>query len=66
MTATRIGVDQLDEVIATPLGAPEAGLLWTAYVSDVDTVTLRLANVTVNAINPVERKYRITVNKYNN
>jgi hypothetical protein len=66
MTVTISGADVLDEVIVTPLIGPEAGLIWTGYVSDTDTVTLRLANVTANAIDPVERKYRITVNKYNN
>ena len=66
LTTTVSGAEFTDEVIATPLPSPEAGLIWTAYVSDDDTVTLRLANVTANAINPVERKYRITVNKYGN
>jgi hypothetical protein len=66
LTTTVSGIEATDEVIVTPVGVPEAGLIWTGYLSDVDTVTLRLLNVTANAIDPVERKYRITVNKYGN
>lgn len=52
-----------DIVIASPLGAPEAGLVWSAYVSTAGTntgvVTVRVANVTAAPINPGPRTWRV-------
>lgn len=64
LTITVTGAEFRDEVIVTPNGSPEAGLLWGGYVSEDGIVKLRLVNVTNNAINPELHKYRITVNKY--
>lgn len=46
---------------ATPNGAPEAGLVWSAYVSAADTVTVRVANITAGAIDPASRTWRADV-----
>jgi len=61
LTATVTGAVSGDVVIVTPTGAPEAGLIWTGYVSAADTVTIRLANVTTGAIDPASRTWNIEV-----
>lgn len=46
-------------VVASPEGGViESGLVWSAYVSAANTVTLRLANVTSGAINPASCVWR--------
>ena len=46
-------------VVASPEGGViESGLVWSAYVSAANTVTLRLANVTTGAINPASCVWR--------
>lgn len=50
-----------DEVVANPNSAPEAGLAWNAYVSAADTVTLRLTNATIVAIDPINRTWKFRV-----
>lgn len=51
-----------DEVIATPTTSGlEAGLMWSAYVSATDVVTLRLANTTASAIDPGSRVWKVRV-----
>lgn len=63
LTLTVSGADAGDDVIVTPVITPETGLLWGGS-SSLNTVKIRLVNVTGSAIDPVERKYRITVNRY--
>lgn len=61
LTRTVGGVD-VDEgwtVIASPEGTLESGLVWSAYVSAANTVTLRVANVTSGAINPASRVWNL-------
>lgn len=41
-----------DEIIATPLGTPAAGIVWSAYCSGVGSATIRLANVTGANVDP--------------
>ena len=41
--------------------APEAGLIWDAYVSAANTVTIRATNVSAAAIDPVSRNYNVAV-----
>jgi len=67
MTITITGAIYRDEVIVTPTSGvgPEPGLLWGGYVSEPDTVVLRLVNVTDDDIDPENLRYRITVNHYN-
>lgn len=59
MTVGVPGVVVGDSVLITPNGAPEAGLMWTGYVSATDVVTIRLANVTAGAIDPASRTWMI-------
>jgi hypothetical protein len=65
MTITVAGAVDRDEVIITPSAGMEAGLVWVGYVSGADTVVIRVANVTGSAIDPFNRRIRITVNHYN-
>lgn len=51
-------------VTATPEGTPEAGLMWSAYVSAADTITVRVANVTTVAIEPEPRTFRVQAWRY--
>jgi len=41
--------------------APEAGIVFTAFVSAADTVTVRATNITTGAINPASATFRATV-----
>ncbi|HYG78777.1 MAG TPA: hypothetical protein VD861_00230 [Pyrinomonadaceae bacterium] len=50
-------------VQVSPEGAPEAGLLWSGYVSGEGSVTVRLGNVTTLPIDPAARTWRATVTK---
>jgi len=52
-----------DEATATPNGAPEAGLVWSAYAG-TDIVTLRMHNTTAGAIDPAARTWRGTVTRF--
>lgn len=49
------------KVVATPANDLEDGIMWNAYVSAADTVTVRLANVTASPINPANRSWYVTV-----
>jgi hypothetical protein len=60
-TITVTGAAVGDDATAHPNSAPEAGLMWAATVTAANTVTLRLANVTSGAIDPVARTWRINV-----
>ena len=44
-----------------PVGAIEAGLSWSCYVSAPNTVQVRLVNGTTGAIDPAARDWRVTV-----
>lgn len=48
-------------VFAYPNGTPESGLMWSAFVSTADTVTVRMANITAAAIDPASLGWRCTV-----
>ena len=64
LTITVTGAALLDKVEVNPNGVPEAGLAWSGCVSVADTVTVRLSNVTVGAIDPASRTWRATVLKF--
>lgn len=64
MTMTVTGAVLGDNVIVTPLGAPEAGLIWGGYVSTTNTVVVRLANVTTSAIDPANRSFNVNLVRY--
>lgn len=63
LTITVTGAVLGDTVTATPNGAPEAGLVWNAFVSAANTVTIRMSNITAGAINPAARNWKVTVIK---
>lgn len=48
-----------DAVIVNPNDGIEAGLIWNAYVSAADTLTVRLTNVTSGAIEPASRTWNV-------
>lgn len=61
LTITVTGATVGDTVF---IGAPsgiETGLIWSAFVSASDTVTLRLFNTTVGAIDPVSATWKVKV-----
>lgn len=61
-TATVTGAAAGDEVNVNPTSSLESGLvLGTSYVSAANTITIRLGNVTVGAINPASQNFVITV-----
>ena len=60
LTVAVTGAQVGDEGVASPQSAPEAGLVWSAYVGTNGSVTVRMANVTVSAINPAARTWRVT------
>lgn len=64
LTVAVVGAVVGDSVHTVPNGAPETGLIWSAYVSAADTVTIRVANVTAAAINPAVRTWRATVTRF--
>ena len=59
LTITVTGAVVGDTCSATPNGAPEAGLVWSAYVSSANTVTVRLGNTTTSSIDPASRSWRV-------
>lgn len=64
LTITVTGAADGDMVTATPANGIESGLIWSAYVSSANTVTVRLANVTTSAIDPASRSWRASVTSY--
>lgn len=50
-----------DVVLLGFSSAPEAGLIWDAYVSAANTITIRATNVTAGAIDPASRNYNVVV-----
>lgn len=63
-TITVTGASLYDPVYVVPNASPEAGLIWSAYVSAADTVTVRLANITTAAITPVNIGWKAFVTKH--
>lgn len=61
LTVTVTGAVVGDEVVANPNSSPEAGLVWNAWVSATDTVTLRVTNVTAAPIDPGNRTWKFRV-----
>lgn len=60
LTATVQGVRPGMVALANAASA-EAGLVVSAYVSDNDEVTVRVANVTAGAIDPASQSFNIAV-----
>ena len=63
MTMTVTGAAIGDVVVVGPSVAFDAGLVATGFCASADTVTVRVANVTIAAIDPTSRTVRATVIK---
>lgn len=64
LTVTVSGAAVGDVAHASPNTTLESGLVWSAYVSAADTVTIRVANVTSANIDPASRTWRVAVVKF--
>jgi hypothetical protein len=64
LTVTATGAAAGDSVHLGPPAAIEAGLMWSAFVSAADTVTIRLHNTTGSAIDPASATWRVSVIKH--
>lgn len=61
MTVALQGVVPGNTVVANPTSAGmESGLIWSAWVSSNNTVSIQLANVTGSAISPPSRGWRVS------
>ena len=62
LTISVVGAQIGDVVFASPETTLEADLLWSAYVSATDVVTVRVGNLNLLApINPTARTWRVVV-----
>jgi len=52
-----------DSCYAVPADSPGAGLIWSAWVSAGDTVTVRLGNVTTGNVVTTDRSWRVDCRK---
>lgn len=61
LTMTVTGAATGDMVIVAPPGNITAGLVWCAFVSSANTVTIRLINGTASAIDPASASWKASV-----
>lgn len=61
LTITVAGAAVNDEVIMGLPAAPTAGIVFNAFVSAANTVTIRATNVTAGAIDPASATYSVIV-----
>lgn len=61
LTITVTGALVGDSVSLGPPAAPVSGIIWSAFVSATNTVTVRAANITAGAIDPALQTFRATV-----
>ncbi len=61
LTITVTGAAVGDEVIMSLPAAPAAGLIFNAFVSATDTVTVRASNITALAVDPAAATYGVIV-----
>jgi hypothetical protein len=61
LTITVTGSASGDTCYASPATGIEANLVWSAFVSASNTVTVRVANITGAAIDPASRSWRADV-----
>lgn len=64
LTITVTGAAVNDGVILGLPAAPTAGIVYQAFVSAVNTVTVRATNLTAAAIDPASQTFRITTIGY--
>jgi hypothetical protein len=61
LTITVTGAATGDEVIMALPAAPTAGLVFNAFVSATNTVTIRASNITGSPINPAAASFGVIV-----
>ena len=61
LTLTITGAAVGDEVVMALPAAPAAGLIFNAFVSAADTVTIRASNITAAPIDPAAATFGATV-----
>jgi len=61
LTVTVTGAAINDEVVLGLPAAPTAGIVFNAFVSAANTVTIRASNITAGAINPPAATYSVAV-----
>jgi hypothetical protein len=61
LTITVTGAAVGDEVILALPAAPAAGLVFNAFVSAANTVTVRASNITASPVNPAAATYGVIV-----
>ena len=61
LTITVTGAATGDEVIMSLPAAPAAGIVFNAFVSATNTVTIRASNITALAVDPASASYGVIV-----
>ena len=61
LTITVTGAAVGDEVIMALPAAPAAGIVFNAFVSAADTVTIRASNITASPVDPAAATYGVVV-----
>ena len=61
LTITVTGAVVGDEVVLALPAAPTAGIVFNAFVSAADTVTVRASNITAAAVDPASASYSVLV-----
>lgn len=61
LTITVNGARANDPCLVAPPAAPDAEIVFTAFVSSNDTVTVRAANSSIGAVDPASAVYRVMV-----
>jgi len=64
LTVTVTGATTNDSVALGLPAAPTSGIVFQAYVSATDTVTVSATNITAAPIDPASATYRVTVFNY--
>lgn len=61
LTITVTGAAVNDEVVMGLPAAPTAGIVFNAFVSAADTVTIRASNITASPVNPASATFAVIV-----
>ena len=61
LTITVVGAAVGDEVIMALPAAPAAGIVFNAFVSAANTVTIRASNITASPVDPAAATYGVIV-----
>jgi hypothetical protein len=64
LTITVTGAAVNDSVSLGLPASPAAGIVWNAFVSATNTVTVRASNITASPVNPASATYRATVTSF--